>query len=386
MKISLQYSMCLLVLTLTFRAAYPTAARAESIVSDLSCPAPCLTEAPLASKPGFDPDLAADRHGNIHLVWHTRVTYLNTVVYYSARSVTGVWSAPAPVGEGVLPRVAVDGTGTVHVIWIAAGSRLQYNHKPPGAAWAVPLDLAPANAGASIVADSRGGAHVVYQCFSVLGCTDPDHLLYLERTPAGEWRPPAPVGIICRFFGLAIGPDDTLHISYRTYAQVFHRARLPDGQWSEPELVGGTGAIGEIELVADDTGVLHIHWNEYVDGPTKQGYYTSRANSTAAWSPAIMLPTADGLSDLATDSRGDVYMVSIPNSAFDHAIYYREKMLGSAWSAPVAIPGISHPANEPTITIDQQNRVHILIVDSFGQMHYYTTPALSRVYIPLARR
>ena len=63
--------------------------------------------------------------------------------------------------------------------------------------------------------------------------------------------------------------------------------------------------------------------------------------------------------------------------------YYRYKTTTSAWSEPLLIAPGSGESDQPSITVDQQGRVHVIDID-VGQnlaLRYRTTP--NHVYIAL---
>jgi len=140
-------------------------------------------------------DTATDAAGNLHAAW--RSLEGGARIRHAVRdAVTGTWSAPTTVdlagNVAGAPAVAVDGDGTLHVVWPdsrAGGRALFARTRSAAGAWS-PADVAISRPedGAdepSLSADGNGTLHLVF--------SDGRHSLlnrevfHRERDPGGAW-------------------------------------------------------------------------------------------------------------------------------------------------------------------------------------------------------
>jgi len=342
----------------------------------LPCPYPCLVEAQSVSLGGDDPDIEVDQQGTIHLVWSHTDSPSSLGVYYSQRLMRTVWSTPLLIGAGTSPKIAVGLDHVIHVAWITNNYRLKYRQRSATGIWSDTSDIGPGNPDFSLVVDSQGSVHILFNCYSVAGCPS-DQVLYLERLPIGSWLAPQPVGEQSKFSAMAVGPDDSIHIVWQRYGQgLFYRRRNGDGQWTAPEKAGGKGySIHQQRIAVDQQGDIHIIFTEPANG-----YYLSRTPS-GPWT-STPLPKAYGSADLAIDNRGNLYMIGLSSNLNEFGTYYRSKLAVYAWFAPVLVATGFSEADLPTIAVDQTGRVHI-IEAATGSLHYLT--AAEHMFVPLMR-
>ncbi len=95
----------------------------------------------------FNPSLAVEANGNIHLAWEERTEYGGEgwdldIVYREWRTSMGRWSPTMVVSVGTStdsedPSLVMDGNGNVHIVWVERGdeniyySRILYKNDPP---------------------------------------------------------------------------------------------------------------------------------------------------------------------------------------------------------------------------------------------------------------
>jgi len=134
----------------------------------------------------WEPHAIVDPFGNLHVVWREQDPDITKAkIYYRMRSSTGEWSDIGVLsGEGALqPRIAVDPSGTVHVVWSAGA--LWYTYKPPEGGWATPREVvlfAIAGDNPCLTVDSDGNCHLVYE--------HSGEIYYVTGSPTGEWSEP----------------------------------------------------------------------------------------------------------------------------------------------------------------------------------------------------
>ena len=139
----------------------------------------------------WSPQLAVDPSGNLHLVWEEQDPDLpHAKIYYRMREPSGEWTGIQVLATGGAeqPRIAVDPSGTVHVVWLE-GSSLKYKAKSSGGSWGPRETLPVGSQGAvnpAICSDAEGGVHVVYEAGN-------EDIKYLYRSPTGQWSEPVNV-------------------------------------------------------------------------------------------------------------------------------------------------------------------------------------------------
>jgi len=331
-----------------------------------TCPYPCLS-GPEPVWPGSYvslPDMAVDSMGNLHVVWlGFGQPGPGQAVYYGYRTVDGTWIGPEVIGNTgdfhwiLQPGLAIDGRDTLHVVW-SGEAGLYYTQRPLGGDWTPPeVVVRQPNRLADIAADRRGGVHVVYRCASSISCPPgTPWLFYLERTPAGVWRPPYGLDKGGGYMGadVAVGPDGTLHFVFQEVnAGIFHQARSPDGAWMAREKIfDGRGYSYERQrIVVDARGGVHVVWNW-----PYQVYYAYRPPG-GTWSTPVTLPKADGAAELAVDNQGVVHLLTFWSRTSDEqkGTYYRRKAPDAGWTDPVKI---GHGMR--TIAIDPYGLIHMM--------------------------
>lgn len=346
-------------------AVHHTGLKAASL--GLPRPVPCLSD-PEPIWSGFyylSPlALAIDSTGNVHVIWLGVNHALGQPVYYGFRTSEGIWTGPFELGDtgdyhsAVRLGLAVDGHDILHAIWNGSAG-LYYSQRLAQGNWTPPVVLGPGNDPA-IAADSQGGVHVIYHCYSA-GCAGGGRIYYLEKLPAGTWKAPIPLDTGQGYFGpdLTVGPDDTVHfVWYERGAYdmgIFYRARLPDGTWTAREKLFG-GFSAQRRVVADASGRLHLFWASTSD---ETGYYANRTPG-GAWSTPVALPKAFGPADLAVDRQGGVHIVVIHSSIAEQetrGTYYHYKVPGGEWSDPVKL---SDELSSRSIAFDPYDLMHMV--------------------------
>jgi hypothetical protein len=125
--------------------------------------------------------VAADGHGNAIAVWQDKSNSRQTVFASRLDAASGIWSAAQPLNDGTknayVPQLAVDGTGTVMVVWYEASDGAQANgivdvgvvanrFIAGTATWSGPVAVqpqgAPAGQDQTVAVDAAGNAIAVW--------------------------------------------------------------------------------------------------------------------------------------------------------------------------------------------------------------------------------
>jgi TolB protein len=113
-----------------------------------------------------DPRMAVDGNGNVHVVWYEWAGDGDYDVFYIQRSSTGIWSNPVELSgdlDGLWPDIAANEHGDVHVVWIGDG--VYHVWLEGDGTWSGPHHVS-GDFGASpsprVAVDDNGTAHVVW--------------------------------------------------------------------------------------------------------------------------------------------------------------------------------------------------------------------------------
>jgi hypothetical protein len=377
-----RHTMLSLVLSILMLMTCASAARSQEAsrpigfaTSASQCLPPCLVERPAVDSSATAVDIALDQLGRVNLVWTHEDSALSFGIYYSVRDQSGAWSAPLRLGDGVIPKIGIGDDGGIHVLWVSQQYRMFYRYRSPAGIWSDLADLGQTYLTASLAVDTHGGAHILFDCHTGMGCPS-DSIFYLERPASGVWQPPVAVAEQTPYRALATGPDGSVHILWQRQSQgLFYRARGANGQWSDPEKAGGEGYTIHVQSMAiDPKGGIHILFTE-----PAQGYYLSRVPG-GTWI-ATPLPKGYGSAHLVVDQQGNLYMIGMSETLGESGTFYRYKKLSSDWSEPYFV---SNQGTLPAIAVGQR-RVHLIEVEAFhnNTIRYRTTP--DYLYLPLVR-
>ncbi len=203
------------------------------------------------TRDAWAPHIAVDPSNNLHLVWESddpTPGVLHSEIRYRMRSPSGEWSDVEVLsnpGSPVQPRIAIDPSGTVHVIWNSGA--IWYVYKSPNGDWGVPREVVPfayAGDNPSLAVDSEGICHLVYECS--------DEICYVEGSTTGEWSERVNVSqspYQSTYARIAIDEnnkpwvlwtENDWRVGYST--GIIYYTRLIGDTWAQPESVPGTRA------------------------------------------------------------------------------------------------------------------------------------------------
>jgi hypothetical protein len=272
------------------------------------------------------------------------INLLLTVTVLQARSSeindVQAFAHPVPVldvGAGHHPRLAVDGTGKLSVVFenIKHGSKIQdifYSSSIDGGlTWTTAVDLSNTPGTSShpdIAVEKSGAVDVVWG--DTTDATSPD--IYFVRSQDGGTT------------------------------------------WTEPFDISNTPGVSDepaIALAADNS--LHVVWTDTSKGENKKDiYYAGSYDSGKTWSKDPLLPAIDisntpGASTepaIATDESGGVHVVwldSTPGETHPD-IYYAHKK-GNAWTQPLNVSHSPRVSDHPTIGCGPKEKVYVAWLD-----------------------
>lgn len=329
----------------------------------------------LGSPPGavgfFDPVMAADRAGTLHVVW--------------AEGPEGVAPAPsAPFAHLSLTRI-------LYARYQAGRwSQASVIYRAEKIPWQRPVM-------SQLAIDGGGQLHLAFAAQRVPG---PPALVHLRTGGGGwratEWNQPLPPGNARSASGplipatggiypsVAAGPGSRLYLAFLSPARFAGGAPVPGGDanslwvkrsddggaiWSPPVLVHQSGPRGAYEprILAAGADTVHIIWQKDLDGAPGPDavWHAISTDGGGRWSEPDELrapgrsPFRNLRATVAPGGEPYIAFASAPPGDPRGEMVFYSRRAGSAWSVPRPLrPGLS--VNGFDLTADGAGRLHLL--------------------------
>ena len=259
-----------------------------------------------------------------------------------------------------------------------------------GGEWAAPVQVGTGmsnHAGPALTMDGAGRVHMVF---------GPHHGPFVYRHTVqpgsiGEWSEPESFGDMGTYPSLMCGPDDTLHLTYRSSGtdpwRVLYQRRPIGGEWSEPLPLFENDVLDYMwtghSLGVDQTGALHLVLCLY-EQEAKRGraiVYLRSNDGGATWrntaGDAMALPvhSADSstilaepemdvrVKSLVLDPAQQPWFVTVHLARHPRSVVLRT-LEGGQWKAVDLLPHLqaSFPARElvdATMTFDRRGTLYV---------------------------
>ncbi len=297
--------------------------------------------------------IAADRSGNVHMIFGGSVRRVLSL-YYQRAKVSDAWSAVAwsephliNQGIGYMSDIAIDSKGVVHVIYDdtrqAAHSRstiradIFYRHsKDGGMSWSTPLSLyalpETGSARPQMEIDANDVIHVTLdEGWDRLTGSRPDneeyHSVYLSSADGGQ-------------------------------------------TWTDPHVIEyPVHSVAQLTVGSDNQGGVLLVWRSMLND-YEQIFYQWSTDGGRTWQEPDTIPIVFArpwvnpfnMYDVATDSNGHIHLVAvgreIPDSDAQLGVYHLT-WDGEGWSAPTRIFAQDDLYPEfPKIVIHEGNQLH----------------------------
>jgi hypothetical protein len=278
--------------------------------------------------------LVSDEKGNVHFVWILWYT-----VHYAQRLANGTWLPTEEVFQQnnsniTDARIAVDGNGKVHML-IAVDSNLLYTVRDAGGNWSPPQTIY------TNVGPIDMQTYDPNNIYALLG--NSSELYYAHLVVGDTWEiEPVPNVVDQRSSIFALGHNAEFHILWSSISQenLYYEVRLPDGTWTNPAEIYGTGFNPEINMVLDSDGNPHILWNSYYTSLKPDGSWTTPYELTegkGGYGASLVIDRQDTLSAFWAN-----------NDGYNGDVFFAQKKQHQDWSEPQIISN----TNEPPSAID----------------------------------
>ncbi len=322
--------------------------------------------------------VAADREGNIHVVWYGRSGASSQVWYTCWDAQTGIWSQDTVISAepdgACYPAVAVDDSGNVHVVWqvgtVSNGTALHYRKRD-----GVTRQWGQAE---TIVT----GVHVERPSVAA-GCPDSIAAAWEQQAPeahnnvfaavrrADGWSEPALISEPCSYVqgSASVGTDTGggFCVLWRRSPDFVLCRRRVRAVWLEIDTVFQGSCTGPCVWV-EKNGVTHAIWTAQSSGRDVHVYRQRRED---IWSDTVALPLASNRQEpasLCADKYGQLHAVWVSR---DTLYYTTSDSSGENWSTPVAIAFGPYSRTNPSINAGSGTDLQVVWTDNRNTPYLY---------------
>ena len=323
------------------------------------------------------PAIAVDSSGIVHVGWMEGPDGAEEV-YYAQRGRDGLWSAPENVsntpGHSNPPAMVADGQGDLHLLWSDWASGvpdLYYAKRASDGSWTGPQNLSNSSlssTGGRLAVDGNGTVHVIWGEWPGWWTFD---LYYAQQGDEGVWSEPY---AIARDLGMTGGtdlvadPEGDVHVIWQGPGEVsgdiVYAKRDRDGTWSEPHNVSGTpGFTQSPQMALDGQGNIHVVWWDQT--ATKPGIHYARRSRDGTWSTSLKIPGSTATApELAVDGEGNAHVVWA--NEYDDEIYHTWREPNGHWAQPANVSNSAGTSVSPGLAVDAEGNIHVVWWDRIG--------------------
>lgn len=313
------------------------------------------------AKDSTTPQLTVDGLGTLHAVWVDSTTDNVAKIYYSQKAPTGSWSIPAPIFVQTLlsssePNLVIGSDGLPHVIWLIStpqnNGQIVHSTRAADGTWSIVVALtdefalaAGGKAKPRFAVGPDNTLHVTYNTAN--------GGYYLNGVIGGTWSTPTLLTQDQYPQDIQIGADGTLHLVSGTVASgLQYSSRSVAGVWSDLEVVSPM-PVTDAHLELDSLDNSHVAWLN-ADG---QIYFTVRS-SDGQWSEPALVSLDSPVVDMDFDMSNDqAHVIWLDGTA----IRYRRQFEGDGWSSIINLvkkgltTGVIYPGLSLFVQGDQSN-------------------------------
>ena len=258
-----------------------------------------------------EPDIGLEPDGTVHVVYKDWLgTGTQKTIQHVMRLPTGVWTAPQQVtlneGDYVLPMLAVDDTGTAHLIYTENYTdhyEFYYAHTNTAGVWSAPTNMGvsptPWNSVEQLTSGAGGSIHLVWaewdQSVIPWNCS----VKYSGKVRSGGWSAPRTLADHCAT-QVAVGADrfGRAHVVWHYDSKLWYAYQNPEGAFTHSSIAEDSDPYHQfpvdLTIAVDSQGGRHVAWSSNHDGNI--------------WSTSI--PGTISVDSVITETGGTVYAFS----------------------------------------------------------------------------
>jgi len=362
----------------------------------------------------FSASLAVDSSGNIHIAWHDQTDYggsgTDNDIFYKKYVPGNGWTTTEVVStestsDSYDPSLAVDSSGNIHIAWQDAtnytgcGGDLDIFCKrfEIDSGWTttevVSTESTSDSYDPSLAVDSSGNIHIAWQDWTDYGGSGTDADIFYKRYEVGVgWTTTEVVSTGTAWIScnpsLAVDLAGNIHIVWDDFtpyagseadADIFYRRFEIDSGWTTTEVVSteSNGDSYDPSLGVDSSGNVHVAWwdcTDYGGSGTDADIFYKRYEVGVGWTTTEVVSTeSDGncfYPSLAVDSSGNIHIAwhdytDYVGYGLDADIFYKRYEVGVGWTTTEVVSTESKAHSRyPSLTVDLARNVHIAWEDA----------------------
>ncbi|MFX0098301.1 MAG: PKD domain-containing protein, partial [Candidatus Hodarchaeota archaeon] len=358
----------------------------------------------------FNPSIAMDGSGNVHVAWNDATDYggsgMDSDVFYKRWNATaGSWTVTEVVstestGTSQYPSITVDGSGNAHVAWqdwtnySGSGTDQDIFYKrwdATAGSWTVTEVISTESTLDSyypwIAVDGSGNVHVAWHDFLI-----PDIDIFYKRWNAttGSWMATEVVSTEStgdsRSPSIAVDGSGNVHVAWYDYTNYngsgtdqdifYKRWNATAVNWTATEVVSteSTGGSSFPSIAVDGSGNVHVAWQDwtnYSGSGTDQDIFYKRWDFTAGSWTVTEVVSIESMGDsyapsIAVDGPGNVHVAwndytNYSGSGTDRDVFYKcwNTTAGSWMATEVVSTESTGDCSIPSIAVDGPGKVHV---------------------------
>ncbi|MBM3474483.1 MAG: exo-alpha-sialidase [Armatimonadetes bacterium] len=290
----------------------------------------------------FNPALAADLQGNVHLVWGDAAGAMDNADLFHVVLKDGAWSEPEDITQALGwewgPSLAILPNGDMHLTWQSAQGVFTANNQERGihvtginpclwhrvcrnGEWSLPSPIVQQqNTFGYLSVDSKGGLHIVY----VVGPIPPQAGIRVAHYEGDGWGASEAVNGVAGVSGVTpplVAADGAggLHVLYAPLGipKACYCRKIGD-QWEGPSQMGTMLAgSNSAALLTGPDGSIHLAYPEEA-GPGRSRLAYTRYKDGQWTPPVTAIPEGAQEIAMVIDSQGNPHIIWGSPNRFGH--------------------------------------------------------------------
>lgn len=328
------------------------------------------------------PQAAVDAAGNISVVWEDDTASNSNILFSRSTDGGATWSTPRNVssstGYSFSPRIAVDSTGGINVVWVdtTPGNQDVFFSRSTngGASFSTPQNLsndAPDSASPQVGVDTSGNISVVWEnddiTYGIMYRHSTDGVTFstatnLATNTTGSFGPQ-----------MAIGVDGSISVvwedDFNFQSDIsFSRSTDKGATFSTPKnLSNNSGNSFSAQVAVDLSGNIAVAWTDNTPGNNDILFtHSSDGGVTFASTKNISNSPGDsGSAQVGVDTNGNIFVAWQDNvpPAFNKDVYLaRSSDGGTSFSAANLSNNVGNSIN-PFMSVDAGGGINLVWMD-----------------------